>query len=214
MRRPPTGDSAVRPSSMRTARSQCATTRVVGDHEQRAATAVAVDRVGDACSALSESRCAVGSSRTTNGAREGRRARARVAGPGRPRAAAPVADEGLVPRGQRLDEAVSPSEHRRRPHPFETRVGSARRMFSATEPAATSAAAATTPSWRRQAPRRTARGRARPRGPARWSARARRRSTEAIVLFPAPLGPTSATVSPAASSRSSSSSDRRRGRPG
>ena len=42
--------------------------------------------------------------------------------------------------------------------------------------------------------------------PATRSARAKRSRSDAIVLLPAPLGPTSATVSPGASSRSTSSS--------
>ena len=51
-------------------------------------------------------------------------------------------------------------------------------------------------------------GRPPPRSPVHSSARPGERSSEAIVLLPPPLGPTSATVSPGASSRSTPSSTR------
>ena len=125
---------------------------------------------------------------------------------GRERASA-VADEGLVAVRQLADERVGAGQGGRRSYvarrrPRRCRAGCSRRPCRGT---ASAAAAPRRPAPARRQ-RRTPRGR--PLRPVMLPSMGstRRRRSEAIVLLPLPLGPTSATVSPGASSRSIESS--------
>ena len=158
-----------------------------------------IDRVARRSRRSSGSRFAVGSSRTTNGASR-RNARASAirwvcpAESGRP----PSPTKRLVAVRQRRDELVGAGERAPRARTQRRRLpGSPRRMFSATVPRSSVGRCGTQASCRRQASGSHA-ATSTPSAVTRPSpASARRSSREAIVLFPAPLGPTSATVSPA-----------------
>ena len=182
-------DDAARRSRATTRSARRASSGAVGDQEDRAPLAEPLDRLADELGArrVEVRRRLVEDQRAAR--RAGRRARARAAAARRPRAVGRRRRPSCrSPSGRSADEAVGAGELRGlAARDGRRRVGSPSRMLSATVPRKSVGRCGTQAICVRQAAASQAARSTLPRAGGRASGSARRRSSEAIVLLPAPL---------------------------